>query len=309
MRDYTYAAARIKALESGLLSAREIDGIIQSGSYDELVSLLDGRGYIVENGIADIARAEREMWDLICELADKDVVRVLRTPQDYFNIKVAVRCAFRNIEGEQMLARNGNEDADVLYDVIASGDFDMLGGAIRECVETAYDYLFRTGDGAGTDIIIDKAMLERMWHGAVATRDKYLIRYIEILTDLYNIKAILRCLVRNADSETVTRAIIPLGTLKVRRMGTVIDTDGLRTELAATPYSRLCDVLDKTEIEFEKRCEEFILSQLLCFDEDIFSLAPILYYLKAKEREFKLVRILTFGIRNNLSESLMRARV
>lgn len=310
MRDYTYATARVTALAQRLLAETEIEHALQNG-YGELVSLLEGRGYTVTDGEVGTDVAERKLWELMSELVGDDVLRVLKLPNDYRNIKTAVRSLYLNADGSGMLADNGNIDKAFLYDKLVNGDFSELPRDITECFAAAYEYLKQTDNVSGTDILIDKIMFDKIYRTARGVKEQCLTKYVEYLIDLYNLKTVRRCVERGYDITATERAMSPLGTLNIRELSetTVKGYEGIARYMQGTAYSLGENYVKRSSAAFENWCDGFLLSKLKELAFDRFSLAPILYYLCAKEREIMVVRLLAFGLKNKINGERLGVRV
>ena len=93
---YTYAVARIRALETKLFNQAVIDQLIGCGTEEECIQILEEKGWGDQetsgNGEAILSREEEKTWETIREMGvDMSVFDVLSYPNLFHNLKAAIK--------------------------------------------------------------------------------------------------------------------------------------------------------------------------------------------------------------------------
>ena len=94
--EYTYAVARIRALENSLLNGGAIDQLISCQNVDQCIHFLEERGWgsadTAGNAEAMLAREEEKIWEVVKDLhIDMKHFDVLSLPKEFHNLKAAVK--------------------------------------------------------------------------------------------------------------------------------------------------------------------------------------------------------------------------
>lgn len=92
---YTYAVARIRALEVSLFSNSTIDQLLACQSYEQCMQFLEEHGWgdseTSGNAEAMLTREEEKIWEIVRELSiDMENFSVLSYSKLYHNLKVAL---------------------------------------------------------------------------------------------------------------------------------------------------------------------------------------------------------------------------
>lgn len=93
---YTYAVARIRALEVSLFSDSTIDQLIACQNYDQALQFLEEKGWgdAESSGDAEkiLTREEEKTWEVVKELSiGMEHFDVLSYPKLFHNLKAAVK--------------------------------------------------------------------------------------------------------------------------------------------------------------------------------------------------------------------------
>ena len=93
---YTYAVARIRALEVGLFSNSTIDQLIACQDYGQCLQFLEEKGWgdseSSGNGEAILNKEEEKIWDVVKDLhIDMENFAVLSYPKLFHNLKAAIK--------------------------------------------------------------------------------------------------------------------------------------------------------------------------------------------------------------------------
>ena len=93
---YTYAVARIRALEVGLFSNSTIDQLIACQDYGQCLQFLEEKGWGDSESSGDaeaiLTREEEKIWEVVKDLhIDMDHFAVLSYPKLFHNLKAAIK--------------------------------------------------------------------------------------------------------------------------------------------------------------------------------------------------------------------------
>ena len=314
MKEYTYSVARVRAREATLLTRQDIDQLLGIDGYEAALRLIRDRGYRSrEDADAEeiTAAARRELWDFVAELAGEDVLRILRLPIDYHNIKASVKAVFTGIDASDLLMENGTAGAELIYDCVKRREYGELEPHIAQVCEEALSLLLRTQDGQACDIYVDKAMLAAMDEAAGESGDSFIRGYADLYIDTANLKAAYRCAVAERGYAFIENAVYAGGTLNARELisAASLGLEALYEHLAATRYAGCVEAMKAGAAPFEKWCNDERMRFMDAARWDSFTAAPILAYFHAKETEIAAVRLILSGKRNQLEDNRIRERV
>lgn len=314
MKEYTYSVARVRAREASLLTRLDIDQLLTADSYESALRTVRDRGYRAQDSAdaEEIASAARQdMWDFLAELADVAVLRVLRLPIDYHNVKASVKSVFSRTDGSDLLLSGGTVDPERIYDCVKRREYNDLDPRIAEVCEEALSLLLRTQDGQVCDMYIDNAMLAAIEETASRTGDAFIQRYADLLADTANLKTAFRCARTERNFSFIENAIYDGGTLNASSLipAAASGLEALCGYIASTSYGGAADAMRAGASALEKWCGDEIMRFMDEARLESFTAAPIIAYYYAKTTEINAVRLILLGKRSQLSDSLIRERV
>ena len=129
---YTYAVARIRALEVSLFSNAVIDQLIACQDYGQCLQFLEERGWgdseTSGNAEAILTREEEKIWEVVKELSvGMDNFAVLSYPKLFHNLKAAIKEVCTSDNGRHIFYDDvGNHRREELRE--ASGEYAACGG-------------------------------------------------------------------------------------------------------------------------------------------------------------------------------------
>lgn len=314
MKDYTYSVARVRAKEASLLSKQDIEQLISSENYSDALRVLTDKGYGMaeaETSGSITEGAERELWKFLAEISDEMLLRLLRLPKDYHNLKAAVKAVYSGAEISGLLNEGGSIDGDIIRDCIEKREYKELPPFLADTAETAMSLLLKTQDGQLCDIYIDNAMLAETKKAALEIGNELIIRYAVLITDTSNLKAALRCAVTGKNEEFASYALADGGSLNRAALAAAAGDgkDALYAYTDDTVYSEGTEYMKCSGAAFEKWCDDRIMSLVDEARYQSFSSAPILAYAYAKQTELKAVRLILSAKKNMLDSDIIRERV
>ncbi len=312
---YTYAVTRIHFKESRLLSMQDFDVLLSAKSYAEIIRSLSDKG-IGDGETLDynliLSRETNEIWDLIAELKiNMKNFTVFLLKNDFHNLKSAIKSVLTEASPKNIYLKFGTVPIKILETAIKEKNYALLPKAMQTPAEAAANVLLQTKDGQKCDLIIDQATLASIKECGESSSDKLIKEYSEITVALSNIKIALRGNRFLKSAEFIKEAMAKCETIDIDRLSHMAASsyNDMVKYISATPYGGANTAISKSYAEFEKWCDNFIMSKIAPQKSNAFTLAPIFAYVLAKETEIKNLRILLLGKANNLSNKFIKERL
>lgn len=312
---YTYAVARIHAIENSLLSAQDLEQLISCRTMDEAFNFLADHG-MDTNGAANadevIRRARTDAWKLIGELVpDMSVFDVFLYGNDFHNLKAAVKAAVCSDVPEHIFIDEGTVAHEKIAEAVKEREFGELPEFMRGAAEEALKLLLETGDGGLCDMVVDKAYLEALCAAGARSDCEMIKRYAEQTAALADVRIAVRGAMLSKPLQFFTRSLAKCGTLDAEKLAAAAakGTEELFGYIRLTPYSGAADAAEESYTALEKWCDDRIMEDVRREKHNQFTIAPIAAYILAKETELKAVGLILTGKQNMLDGQLVRERL
>ncbi|HQA59738.1 MAG: V-type ATP synthase subunit C [Tepidanaerobacteraceae bacterium] len=323
--DFLYVSARIKHLETKLLGRSDIERILDAPGPEEAVKVLSDTEYG-----SDLAEMEN-IYEFE-KVLDKSMIRTIRTlkesfsnhefirfftmKHDFHNLKVIVKAMISGTE-------NGNLShlAEIPPEEIKKYVQEETGADIPDELKAAYDRAVEayelTKDPQQIDFALDQALFDNLEEIVKVSRDSFLQEYLTALSDLTNIKIMMRLKKMDADIRTLDNALVSGGSLSKEffKEKYFESSQSLIDALDNTPYKQLVEEgISQWESTgspslFEKLIDNFLISLARRGLYKPFGSETVIGYLAARENEIKLLRIIMVGKINGISSDMIRERL
>ena len=157
--EYTFAVARIRALEASLLTDQVIDQLVNSPGEKQCLELLRERGWGDGGNDLDaeemLKTEEKKTWEVIREAApDLNVFDVFSYTKLYHNLKAAIKEVCTEVRNENIFYDDCEISGEEMLRIVENKEFSRLPGKMPEAAQDAYDTLLHTRDGQLCDVII-----------------------------------------------------------------------------------------------------------------------------------------------------------
>lgn len=312
---YTYAVARIHAIESSLLTAQDLEQLISCRSMTEALNVLSDKGMDTNGakGADEVVHRERAaMWKLISELvSDMSVFDVFLYGNDFHNLKAAVKLTVCSDVPEHVFINEGTVPAAEIADAVKKREFERLPHFMRKAAEDAVQQLLETGDGGLCDVMLDRVYLEALTEAGKRSGCDMIERYAEQTAALADIRIAVRGAALGKTAAFFARSIAECETLDAAKLGTAAakGMEDVLEYIRLTPYSGAADAIGESYTAFEKWCDDRIMEDVRREKYNQFTIAPIAAYILAKETELKAVGLILTGKQNMLDVQLIRERL
>ncbi|MDI6840704.1 MAG: V-type ATP synthase subunit C [bacterium] len=321
---YAYAVARIRALETRLLSTHKVARLFEAKDGNKLLRALQDTGYsqwlnFPQDSAKDyesiVRNARIELYSLMAKLIlDSNFVEILKLKYDYHNVKTLLKGMIGEKEVDALLSNFGNISTHELKSVFQNERYDKLGFGLQSAIEEAISNYYLTKDPRFIDIVLDKAYYSFLI-GVVG--NIFLNTLIKIEIDLVNIKILLRIKWLKEERGFFTKAFIDGGWLEQARFLDSFDEpiEAIPHYFKNTPYSRILtegveSLISKASfLRLEKLCDDHFISFCRATKYLAFGVEPVLAYFYGKENEFKILRMIFTGKINAIPDTVIRERL
>ena len=321
--DYLVISARVKAMESGLLTRERMEQILEARSDEEALKILQDCGYPELNATdpeamdaALSAAREATLSDLADGAPDPRYIDVFKLKYDYHNAKAILKAEAMNTDPGHMLMDMGRVGAAELREAIRSGELDSLPPLLASAVAEAKEVLQTTRDPQLCDIVLDRWAYRDMDQVAEATGSAFLHGYVQAQIDAANLRTLVRTLRMGKNEEFLrgvlfegggipTDAILPVCAARGSCMAELYAP----TRFQAAAEAGVQALQGGPLTEFEKRCDDAVGDYLSGALFVPFGEAPLVGYLAARETEYTNLRILLMGRGAGIAPEVIRSRL
>ena len=292
---YTYAVARIRALEVSLFSDAFIEQLLACRNADQVLqSVIEkGCGMDAGNDAEAVLKCEEEKaWAVIRDVApDMRVFDVLSYPKLYHNLKAAVKEVYAGMKNPAMFYDDCPIPGEEMYRIVENRDFSRLPGNMGRTAQEALDLLLHTGDGQLCDIMID--------------------RYADTTVAIADIKIAVRSQKTGKDADFMRNAMAECESISRDQLirAALSGAEEIARYLEGTSYAGGAESLRESPSAFERWCDNRMIETLKSQKYETFSVGPLLAYLVARETEIRTVRIILTGKQNGFSDDAIRERI
>lgn len=314
--EYTYAVARVRALETSLLTDSVIDQLVNCKTPEQCLQILEEKGWGSNDANIDaeemLKREEEKAWEVICDVApDLSVFDVLSLQKVYHNLKAAIKAVCTDVRGGNIFCEDAKISGDEMMKIVKNKEFSRLPANMANAAKEAYETLLQTRDGQLCDIIIDRAALEAISEAGRHSKDAIIRDYAESTVAIADIKIAVRGAKTGKSQEFMTRAMASCDSLNKNELikAALGGTDAVKEYLGTTMYAGGAAALEESPSAFERWCDNRMMETMRPQKYNAFSVGPLVAYLFARQNEIKTVRIILTGKQNGFSDEMIRERV
>ena len=313
---YTYAVARIRALEVSLFSDAVIEQLLACRSAEEALRSVTEKGWGDPSVSGDmdsvLKREEEKTWEVIRDVApDMSVFDVLSYPKLYHNLKAAVKEVCTEAKNPAVYYDDCPIPGTEMYQIVESREFSRLPGHMSRTAQEALDTLLHTGDGQLCDIIVDRAALDAIEEAGKKSGELIIENYADTTVAIADIKIAVRSQKTGKSADFMRRAMAECDSLSLDQLirAALSGEEEIAQYLEGTSYAGGADALRESPSAFERWCDNRMIETLKSQKYETFSVGPLLGYLIARENEIKTVRIILTGKQNGFTDDAIRERI
>ena len=313
--EYTYAVARIRALELGLLSDADIDQLIASPSEEACMQLLSEKGWgtgIDKVNPDEMLKAETDkIWKVVRELKiDPGIYRIFSYEHLFHNLKAAIKEMCSSVSHPGIFFDDAEISGEEMKKILEAKDYSKFPDYMAPAAKEAYETLLQTRDGQLCDIIIDKATLKAIYNDGLKSDAEIIKRYVEDLVAIADIRIAVHGAKTRKSVEFIRDAMVECGNVSADLLAGAAGRgmDAICEYLEGTSYAEGAESLRDSITAFERWCDNRIIYTLQPEKYEAFTVGPVIAYILARENEIKTVRMILCGKANDLPEDFIRER-
>ncbi len=313
---YTYAVARIRALENALFTDAVIEQILACPTAEQALQFVKEKGW--GSGAADedmdslLNREEEKAWEVIRDVApDIHLFDVLSYPKLYHNLKAAVKKACTGAPGEHIFYEDCSIPGQEMLKIVENKEFSRLPGNMPGAAQEAFETLLHTGDGQLCDVLIDRAALEAVFEAGEKSGEPIIRDYADTTVAIADIRIAVRARKTGKTAEFMQRAMAPCRSISTEQLirAALAGEDEISRYLAGTAYAGGAEALKESPSAFERWCDDRMTEIMKPQKYQTFSVGPLLGYLTGRQNEIKTVRIILTGKQNGFPDDAIRERI
>ena len=314
-KDYIFEDARIRVMETGLLTKADFEQLLAEPSYTAALNFLKDKGWggpdAPKNAEALLQAEEKATWDLMEELLPQSpLLNTLRLSRDYQNLKAAVKQIYTDsaLDAERLFVEGGTIPSAKIRRALEEQDPEQLPEEMAEAAAQATEVLARTGDGQLCDIILDRAALKALLKAGKEAEDPVLNEYAQVTAVSADIRCALRAARSGRDGEAIKEMMVEVPGLDLADLteAALNGRQAVSDYLALTPYASLAPALSQSMSAFECACDNLLIERIRPQLYESEKPGPLVAYVIARENEIKCVRLLLSGKLNGLPENVLR---
>jgi len=314
---YPYAVARIRSLEKNLLTEKTLLGMAEAKDVSDCLRTLSAVGYegALEVDSQDFEEALsnelRKTYYTIRDLIpNENFLNVFLYKNDYHNLKVLIKQEICRVDGSQYLIDSGTISVERLKQALLDRNYMGLPAIMGKTIEEVFAVYGRAGNGQMIDIILDKAVFVQMMETAVNLKNDFLIRYVEKLCDLTNLKSFIRMRSMKKNFAAFETVFVKGGCILEGVFFAAYGLEDVISILRTTDYGEICKKgMAEGFTVFEKLCDNYLMDYIKWAKYKSMTVEPLIAFLYAKEAEVKTVRIILTSKLNKIDESIIKERV
>ncbi len=320
--DYLYLSARVRVLETRLLTTERMERMIDARDAAEAAKVLTECGYpeltpVTPAALEDLlARAQADVFaDLGSAVRDPALLDVFRCKYDYHNAKVLVKAGALGTEQDRLLLGGGRYAPAELAEDYRREDLSACSDIFRGGVARAREALGSTGDPQQADFALDRAYYEELTALARKSGSEFLEGYVRTAIDGANLRSAVRAARLDKGPQFLRQVLVPGGHVDPEtvasapgeQLGRIFKDTALAG--AAETGSSLAHPNGGPLTDFERLCDDAVTAYLAKARMVPFGVEPVIGYLYAREAEATAIRIILAGRMAGLDGATIRRRL
>ncbi len=315
--DYLSISARIRAMETRLLTRERLDRMIDARDDGEAMKLLAECGYNDAVSLDEaLAQARAETFqDISAAVPDPRLAEVFQLKYDYHNAKAILKARAVGADPERLLLAGGRYAPAELLEGVRREDLRGVSEPFRLAVEQARAVLEEERDPQRADLILDRACFEEMAVLAKELDSDFLQGYVRLSVDVANLRAAVRVHRMDRDADFLRQVLLPGGNVSEQAIlsarGDALDEPFRAGALAqaAALGAAAARPGGGPLTAFERECDNALTAYLAAARRVPFGEQAVIGYLYAREQELTAIRAVFAGRAAGLDGDTIRSRL
>ena len=325
MKDYLFSSARIRTLESQLVTRARTEELLEAKSLAEAFDRLREYGIdpvTDENGKPlredTLLSILRKSYLTVEEMLPDDAALVLwRYPYDCNNIKAAIKGFARKIDPRTMMFDFGTVAIDSVIRMTETGCFDGLPTHMKAAAVSATEEYAKTKDPQVIDLMLDAACYADMLEAATRSGVAFAVQLVRMKIDLTNLLICVRILRMKSgemgrlllENALIAGGLISFADLKAWFS---VGEDFLWDRLYYSEYDVLASAVSASDgsLTAVERClDNEWMRQIRSVKFVSYGAEVAIAFLQAHEYEVRNLRIILSGKEAGLATETLRERI
>ncbi len=334
--DYAYLVGRIRALENLLLKDNEVERMMLAENPADAFKILNELDFANNKaGISNPSDFQKVLNDGLIEIKElleslipsNQAAYLLFLDYDFHNMKTLLKAKLGGKSLEEVSALlsplgtiNTESLAQFIFEeqnveLIASKKSDAY---IKRIIKEAIDLFHKENENPEViDLHLDQKMFKIIFNIAKDLNSPFLVKYVQKLIDLNNIKLFFRMNARNKELHLFDLAFIWNGTIPFKKFESVYE-DGMSAlvdALKSTEYGKLTQTgyehykNEKTFISLEKGAEDLLIDTIRQAKQFAFGVEPVIAYFLANKNNALAIRMIMINKLNGIDASEIQKRI
>jgi V/A-type H+-transporting ATPase subunit C len=269
---YTFATARVRVLESQMLSPAALSDMANAENFEQAADSLGASEYAIPKGDRAFADVENilqirrsEARNLFADLMiDGPLVKLIKTRDDFANMRLAIRRKLTEKPLGTDYSNDGNVPAELFEEIFEEENYSPLPDYMQQAIEQAVLAYYQNKDIRQIDYALDSTQAQYNIRQADHLNSIFLLGLFRIQIDLTNIRTMLR--LKFAESEQ-RNVFLSGGYVEPQRFIHALDVgyEAIAPLFFATPYYEVVEsgityfVPNKSFLRVEHNCEEYLM--------------------------------------------------
>ncbi|OIP43583.1 hypothetical protein AUJ95_00315 [Candidatus Desantisbacteria bacterium CG2_30_40_21] len=316
---YTYAVARVRALEKYLLDKPTIERLIAAEDGTRILSILRNTEYaeafnVVENpfdfedGLSN--ELNRVLNSLEALSPEPHYIHLLRIPYDFYNLKILIETKYSDEPVDEPFSSLGLTDIEDIQAMIKNKE-KKLPKYLTDAADEAIAGMEENENVAKISQIIDRFMWQYLTTEAMMGRHTFFVTLYQKQIDLINIHTFLRLAHAKAEITYLRDMLFDGGSI----------SRDLFLKLFIRPWDIFSEIKEYHDPimdswveerlfwKYEVASDNHILNYLKQANLIFFGPEPLISYYLLKEMETNMLRIIFVARLNHMSENTIRIRL
>lgn len=313
---YPYAVSKVKAKENRLLTKANLEQLSQENNIERIVSVLREKEYdfdIVqrpEDYEIVLKKVEEDLYKLIKEIIEEnDFIQIFLSQNDYYNIKLILKSKIQKKEYKNNLVDSGTISKTEIATIMEKEEYDKLDKQMKGSIKEAMELYEKTKMPFVIDAILDKACFQKMKKLANKIKNEFIVKYLEKLIDITNIKTFFRIRKMNQESSLFSMSYIEGGKINQKTFMENLKEDEQNLKYKFMGFSNTIEQAIYHYENLDKFCDNYIMDYMKEAKLKALTIEPIVAYIYARQTELKNIRIIFTGKLNNISNEKIKERL
>ena len=319
---YAYATARVRVLQTQMLSRGTFLDMANADSFTTALELLGGSEYAMSQAVTSLTQIEKMLLErrssvrdlFVYLMLDEGIVELLRAREDFANMRLAVRRVVTEKPIGNDYSDHGSVRAEEFEEIFEQESYDRFPVYLAEGVEAAVLGYYENKDIRQIDYGIDRIQAEYKIKKAEELGSVFLLSLFRTQIDMTNIRTMLRLKLAERDEK---QFFLQGGYVGIDRLTHAlgIGYEAIAPLFYSTSYYDILErgipylTSEKSFLRLEKECEDHMMGFLKTTNSLAAGSQPVIAFSLMKENEIRTVRMLLTCKMNALDTKLILDRL